>query len=170
MTKKNKEYSIPQRGLSKQRKDQADQELKILRFKNMKQMKQSQKIYADIVSLKFNIIDYLELGFFSKDFLFSEFLKKYVSIVNISRRKLAEDLSIHETKFSRIINNKENPGIGLLYRIEEHSNGLLPASLLWQLVVRKMVVEIDANDKEKNKQSKLVKNRLKLKTAQMAPN
>ncbi len=160
-----KEYSIPHHGLSEKQKNKADAELRLLRFESLKNVSQNQKIYADLISLKYSLLDYLDLGIYSEEYLFSEFLKKYVSIINITKRKLAEDLGIHETKFSRIINNKENPNLALLYRIEEHSSKLLPASLLWQLVSKKMLVEIDANKAEKKKQSKLVKNKLKLKSA-----
>lgn len=127
--------------------------------------KRESKRLRSLISLKFSIIDYLEIGVLSENHLFSEILKKYVSIKKVTSRKLADNLGVHETKFSRIINNKENPGLGLLYRIEVHSNNILPASLLWHLVARKMLVEIDTNIKEKNKQSKHVKNRLILKTA-----
>lgn len=162
---KSKEHSLPFHGLNKKEKDSADQELKRLRFERLKQTKSEQKIYAELIGLKFNIIDYLENGIFSEKFLFSEFLKNYVSILNITRRELSNNLGIHETKFSRIINDKENPGIGILYRIEEHSNGILPASLLWQIVTKKIVIEIENNTKEKRKQSKMVTNKLNLKIA-----
>ncbi len=165
MKKANREYSIPPHGLKESEKERADKELRSLRLKSLKKLNETQKVYADLVSLKYSIIDYLDIGVFSEDYLFSEFLKKYVSIINITRRKLAEDIGVHETKFSRIINNKENPGIGFLYRIEEHSSSLLPASLLWQLVTKKIIVEIDEDTKERRKQSKRVKNRLQLKTA-----
>lgn len=163
--KDNKEHSIPHHGLKEKQKAKADAELKLLRFESLKNISQNQKIFADLISLKYSLFDYLELGVFSDNYLFSEFLKKYVAIINITKRKLAKDLSVHETNFSRLINNKENPGVALLYRIEEHSNNILPASLLWQLVTKKLLVEIDANTAEKRKQSKLVKNKLQLKTA-----
>jgi len=163
MSKHISEHSIPPHGLSKKQKEKADEELKKLRFERLQEISTEQKIYADLISLKFTIVDYLEAGIFSKKYLFSEILKRYVSILNISRRQLANDLGTHETKFSRIINNKENPGIGILYRIEAHSNGLLTAALLWQLVTKKIKIEIENNHKEKKKQSKLVKNKLNLK-------
>lgn len=165
MNNKSKEYSIPPHGLTGSEKAKADAELRTLRLNSLKNISENQKVYADLISLKYSILDYLEIGIFSKNYLFSEFLKKYVSITNTTRRKLAENLGVHETKFSKIINNKENPGLGFLYRIEEHSNSLLPASLLWQLVAKKMMIEIDSNTVEKKKQSKVVKNKLKLQTA-----
>lgn len=163
MTEKTKEYSIPHHNLTISQKQKADEELRQLRFENLNTISTEQKIYSDIIRLKYSIIDYLESGIFSEKFTFAEFLKKYVATINITRRQLADDLAIHETKFSRIINNKENPNLRFLYRIEEHSSSILSASLLWQLVTRKIVKEIEDNTEEKKKQSKLVKNKLKLK-------
>jgi len=165
MKKESKEYSIPHHSLNDNEKAKADEELRTLRLNRLKKITEPQKLYADLISLKYSILDYLEIGLFSKEYLFSEFLKKYVSITNTTRRKLAENLGVHETKFSKVINNKENPGLGFLYRIEEHSNSLFPASILWQLVAKKMMLEIDSNTDEKKKQSKLVKNKLNLRTA-----
>ena len=165
MNKKSKEYSIPYHGLTGYEKAKADAELRMLRLSNLKNISENQKVYADLISLKYSILDYLDIGIFSENYLFSEFLKKYVSIINTTRRRLAENLGVHETKFSKIINNKENPGLRFLYRIEEHSSNLFPASLLWQLVAKKMLIEIESNTAEKEKQSKVVKNKLKLETA-----
>jgi len=165
MKKIKTEYSIPHHDLTKNQKAKADEELRKLRFESLREMKDQQKIYSDLLSLKFKMNDFVENKFISENFLFSEFLKSYVSILNITRRKLAQDLSIHETKFSRLINNKENPGIGLLYRIEEHSNDLISATLLWQIVNLKLIVDIQNNTSERRKQSKKVKNKLKLKIA-----
>jgi len=165
MKNKDAEYSIFLHGLTPLQKAKADKELVKKRFERLSEMTDEQKIYADLISLKFRSIDYVEQGVFSESFLFSELLKRYVSIVKMSRRKLANDLGIHETRFSRIINNKENPGIGFLYRIEEHSNKILPASLLWQIVNIKLTLDIRQNTKERKRESKNVKNKLKLLSA-----
>lgn len=105
----NLEYSIPPHGLNKQQKEKANEALKRLRFERLQQVNQEQKIYAELISLTYTLIDYLESDVFSEEFLFSEILKNYTSILDCSRRKLADDLGVRETKFSRLINNKENP-------------------------------------------------------------
>ena len=160
-----KEYSLPPHGLNKKEKASADAILLKARLESLSRMGDEEKIYANLISLKFKLVDYIQLGMYSEKFSFSEFLKRYVTILNISRRQLASDLSVHETRFSRLINNKENPGVGILYRIEEHSNKMISASMLWKIVNMKLSVEIENNINERRKQSKLVKNKLKLKTA-----
>jgi len=159
------EYSLPRHGLSQTQKNKADKELIEARIRSLSKIGSKEKAYADLISLKFKLIEYVNIDVFNEEFLFSKFLKRYVSILDISRRQLAKDLSIHETKFSRLINNKENPGLAILYRLEEHSNKLIPASLLWKLVNMKLEVEINNNTNERKKQSKFVKNKVKLRSA-----
>jgi len=156
----NKEYSIPHHGLTSEQKEEADKVLRKKRFEKLAAMADDQKIYADLIALKLKIKGFVENTQYSESFLFSDILKHYVSIVKTTRRKLSEDLGIHESKFSRIINNKENPGIGFLYRIEEHSNKILPASLLWQIVSLKLVESIKSDNEERQKQSAKVKNKV----------
>lgn len=162
---KSKEYSLPHHGLSASEKAEADNILMEARLASLAKIGDEEKIYADLVSLKFKLLEYIGNGIFSEKYLFSEFLSRYIHILNTSKRQLAKDLSIHESKFSRLVNNKENPGVGILYRIEEHSNQLIPASLLWKIVNMKLAVEIDTNIEERNKQYLLVQNKLKLKSA-----
>jgi transcriptional regulator with XRE-family HTH domain len=163
--KKKQEYSIEPHGLSHKQKAKADKELVKLRLRSLSKVGKEEKIYADLISLKFKFTDYIQTENYSKEFSFSEFFKQYVAILNITKRKLAEDLSIHETRFSRILNDKENPGLAILYRIEEHCNGLISATLLWKIVNMKLSVEIENNSTERKKQARLVKNKLKLKSA-----
>lgn len=159
------EYSLPPHGLSEKAKEEADAILLKARLESLAKMGDTERIYANLVSLKFKLIDYIQIGMYSDEFSFAEFLNRYVVILNVTRRKLASDLGIHETRFSRLINNKENPGVGILYRIEKHSNKMISASLLWKIVNMKLLIEIENNTKDRRKQSKLVKNKLKLKIA-----
>lgn len=158
---KNNEYSIPHHGLSTEEKRIADEQLKTERFKRLNEMSESNKIYAELLRLKYEIVDYLEQDIYDKKFSFGVFLKKYIQIFGLKRKELAENLSVHETKFSRLINDKEDPGLNIIYRLESHSNGVLRANLLWKLLVRKLENEISRNTKDRKLQSKLVRNKFK---------
>ena len=54
-------------------------------------------------------------------------MKEYIRVVKKTRREIADDLAIHYTKLSRIINDKEEPNIELSYRLEKHSGNLISA-------------------------------------------
>lgn len=64
MKRKNNEYSIPHHGLSGSEKAKADNELRIYRLERLKRISENQKVYADLISLKYSILDYLEIGIF----------------------------------------------------------------------------------------------------------
>ena len=155
------EVSLPQHGLSKEEKLAADNELKLMRFRRLNRISEHSRIYAELLRLGYEITDYLDLGIYDPDHSFGSYLKKYLQIMNLKRRELSENISIHETKFSRIINDKENPGLAILYRLEEHSNRMIDASTWWNLVTRKVENDIKHNSKDRRTQSKKVKNKFK---------
>ncbi|MGH1334889.1 MAG: hypothetical protein ACRBFS_02100 [Aureispira sp.] len=57
---------------------------------------------------------------------FEKHLEEYVHILKRTKKKLSEDLDIHYTRLSRIINDREEPNIELTYRLEVHSGNLVP--------------------------------------------
>ncbi|NND05889.1 MAG: helix-turn-helix transcriptional regulator [Saprospiraceae bacterium] len=153
--------SLPRHGLSEEEKLAADNALKLMRFKRLNEIGEASRIYAELLRIKYEITDYLDLGIFDPDHSFGKYLKKYLQIFGLKRRELAKDISIHETKFSRIVNDKENPGLAILYRLEEHSSGVIEASIWWNLVTRKVENDIKHNRKDRRTQSKKVKNKFK---------
>jgi plasmid maintenance system antidote protein VapI len=158
---KQPELSLPRHGLSEEEKLAADSALKLMRFKRLNEIGEASRIYAELLRLKYEITDYLDLGVYDPDHSFGKYLKKYLQIFGLKRRELAENISIHETKFSRIVNDKENPGLAILYRLEEHSNSVIEASIWWNLVTRKVENDIKHNSKDRRTQSKKVKNKFK---------
>jgi len=158
---KHREISLPRHGLSEEEKIAADSALKLMRFKRLNEIEETSRIYAELLRLKYEITDYLDLGIYDPDHSFGKYLKKYIKIFDLKRRELAENISIHETKFSRIINDKENPGLAILYRLEEHSSRIIEASIWWNLVTRKVENDIRHNSRDRRTQSKKVKNKFK---------
>ena len=112
-------------------------------------MTEASRIYADLLRLRYQISDYLDLGIFDLEHSFGKYI------------------SIHETTFTRIINDKENPGLAILYRLEEHCNGIIEASIWWKLVTRKIENDINQNKKDRRNESRKVKNRLKYEKARL---
>ena len=78
----------------------------------------------------------------------------------IRDRAIADNLNIHPTKLSRLINGKENPNIELMYRLEEHSGGELPAFYWWRLHAKELEHKIRTDLEKKLEEAKKVKNAL----------
>lgn len=159
--KHHEEVSLPRHGLSEDEKLAADKALKLMRFKRLNEIEEASRVYAELLRLKYEIADYLDIGIYDPDHSFGKYLKKYIKIFDLKRRELAENISVHETKFSRIINDKEAPGLAILYRLEEHSDRIIEASIWWNLVTRKVENDIRRNSRDRRAQSKKVKNKFK---------
>ncbi|MEL6589067.1 MAG: hypothetical protein AAFQ68_03245, partial [Bacteroidota bacterium] len=92
---------------------------------------------------------------------FGKYLAEYIRIIKKSRREIAEDLAIHYTKLSRIINDKEEPNVELSYRLEKHSGKLIRAITWWKLMIKKQEFIISQDETTRTKEQDKVKNYLK---------
>jgi len=105
--------------------------------------------------------NYLKKEKFSFDRTFGKFLEEYMRVIKKSRRAIAEDLALHYTKLSRIINDKEEPNIELSYRLEKHSGNLISAKLWWKLMIKKHEFIILKDEETKQQEQMKVKNALR---------
>ena len=80
---------------------------------------------------------------------------------SVSRREMAEDLAIHYTKLSRILNDKEEPNVELSYRLEKHAGYLIKALTWWKVMILKQEFIISKDEDTRNQEQQKVKNFLK---------
>lgn len=123
--------------LSPEEKIEADKEIRVYRMKLLAEMSDEDRIISDVMRLRIKIENYLKEEPFLEDHTFGKFLEKYIRIINRSRKETAENLSLHYTKLSRIINDKEDPNVELCYRLEKHSGNMIPTKLWWKLIIKK---------------------------------
>ena len=109
---------------------------------------------------RFQIENYIKTDTFSFDKTYGKYLAEYIRILNKSRKEISEDLSVHYTKLSRIINDKEEPNIELSYRLEKHSGGLIKAELWWKLIAKKQAFIISKDEDTKRIEQGKVRNYL----------
>jgi plasmid maintenance system antidote protein VapI len=136
--------------LTPEEQEQANKELRAFRFKLLAEMTEEQRIYADLLRFRYQLDNYIDNEAYNPLMRFGVQLEEYTRILKRTKKKLSEDLGIHYTKLSRIINDREEPNLALMYRLEEHSGSLVPALIWWKLVVKKQEFEI-ARDKETRK-------------------
>ena len=147
--------------LTKEEREEADREMRALRMEKLRSMTEEDRILSDVMRLRFQMEDYVKKGKFSFEKTFGKYLEEYIRILKKARREIAEDLSIHYTKLSRIINDKEEPNVELSYRLEKHSGNLIKAITWWKLIIKKQEFIISADDKTKSIEQNKVKNYLK---------
>jgi len=132
-------------------KAKADEEIRAFRFKLLRERTEEQRIFSDLMRLKIQMEDYIKKEPYSDAKSFGRYLEEYVRILGRTKKKLSEDLNVHYTKLSRIFNDREAPNVELMYKLEEHSGGLIPAVIWWKLLIKKQEFLIK-KDKETRKQ------------------
>ena len=148
--------------LSEEEQREAEKEFRELRLSRLKSMTEAELLYGKLMKLKLRIENYLEEGRFHSEFNFSKQLKMYSEIINKTNKEFAGDLDVHPTKFSRIINGREDPNIDIMYRLEEHSSGEIPAHNWWRLYSLELEYRIKTDLEKKIEESKKVKNPIQL--------
>jgi DNA-binding XRE family transcriptional regulator len=126
----------------------------------IKNMSESDIIFSNLMRMKIQIEDYIENNVYDERFSFSNQLLEYLSITKRSQKDFSAEIDINSATLNRILKEKENPSIDLLFRIESHSDELLSAQKLYRLHTMRLEAEM-MNDEEKRKsQYKRVKNKL----------
>jgi len=148
---------------SPEEQEAIDKEFRELRMKRLSEMTDSEQLFGKLMKIKYRMQDYFESSSFDKTFSFSQQLRQYSKIIKRTNKEFAKDLNLHHTKLSRILNNKENPSVELMYRLEEHSNGELPAHYWWRLYSREFESKIVTDLKKRAEESNKVTNRLAVK-------
>jgi plasmid maintenance system antidote protein VapI len=128
--------------LTPEEQEEANKELRAFRFKLLSEMTEDQRIYSDLLRFRYQIENYLEERDYESNMDFGVQLEEYIRILKRTKKKVSEELDVHYTKLSRIINNRESPNVEFMYRLEEHSGRLVPALIWWKLLIKKQEFEI----------------------------
>jgi len=146
-------------------KQEADKEFVRLRMELLKNRTQKDKIFSDLVRLQLLIKDYIKLEAYNHSQSFGFYLNEYITIVKKRKKEFAQDLNIHYTRLSRILNNREEPNIEICYRLEQHSGELIPALLWWKLMIKKQEYLILQDHETRKIEAAKVKNEFKFNRA-----
>ena len=146
-------------------KQEADKEFVRLRMEMLKNRTEEQKIYSDLVRLWILIKDYVKAAIYNPSQSFGFYLGEYITAVRKSKKEFAQDLNIHYTRLSRILNNREEPNIEMCYRLEKHSGELIPALLWWKLMIMKQEYLILQDSETRKIEAAKVSNALKFNRA-----
>ena len=128
--------------LSVEEKEKGAKELRSFRLKVLSEMSESQRLYSDLLRFRYLLEEYIENRDYDEDMNFGVQLEEYIRILKRTKKRMSEDIDVHYTRLSRIINNREAPNIEFMYRLEEHSGGLVPALVWWKLLIKKQEFEI----------------------------
>lgn len=133
------------------------------RLEIMNSRTQDDLLRSNLLQFKYEVETYIELGKYDPKYSFSNCLKRYMKITAKTSKDLTEELSIHKTKLSRIINDRDEANATLAYKLEKHSSKLFPAIFWWKLVTLKKEDDIKTNKNDRKKAASKVRSMLKLK-------
>ena len=148
---------IPQ-DLTEEEQQKADEELRAFRFKLLRERTEEQRILSDLMRFRFQLENYIKNEEYTAEKSFGKQLEEYVRILKRTKKALSEDLDIHYTKLSRIINNREEPNMVLIYRLEQHSGNLISALIWWKLIIKKQEYQIKQDLDIRKREALNVKN------------
>lgn len=128
-----------------QRKEEKDfsEFLKQRRFK----MTDEDRYYSRLLQLKYMMEDYIESNSYNEEYTFSHFLREYIHSLDMKDADFSKEISLHVTKLSRLLNDKEDPNQKILVRLGIHSNESIPC-LFWYRIFEKQKELEFINDKE----------------------
>ncbi len=146
--------------LEPEEQKKAVEEFRRLRLERLKSMSEQEILISKVLQMKFLLKSYFQEDNFDPNFSFANQLKAYINITNRSNKEIAENLDIHPTKLSRILNEKENPNIELMYRLGKHSDEEIPAYYWWRIYSKQFENKIKTDLEKKLNETKKVKGQL----------
>ncbi len=132
--------------LSQEQQEEADKEFSTFRLNRLKHMSEREKLYSRILQIKYTMEDYFRSNTYDAKYSFSHFLREYIHSINKKDNEFSKEISLHVTRLSRILNNKEEPNKTIFVRLEIHSNNWIPALYWYRVLEKKRELEI-INDK-----------------------
>lgn len=140
----------------------AAEQLKLARLKSRENLTDNQRLYANVLQLRFMIEDYLKSNQFNQELSFGNILRKYIALNYKINKKFASDIQLDETELSQLLNNKRMPSEKTIVRLEIHSNNLIPAVSWYKLVEKQHEHLLSTDQQLREQQAVFVKNKLSL--------
>ncbi len=123
--------------LSPEEQQKADQELWEFRKKRLAEMTEEERLLSGLLRIKYQVKAYINTAGHDENRSLAKFLHDYLQVTGKKQKELAEDIDVHPTRISRILNGREKIGKSIAYRLEKHSGNLIPAIYWWCLAQKK---------------------------------
>ena len=148
--------------LPAEEQENIDKEFLLKRMESLQNISYPQRLKAELFGLKIRLEDYFARDHYEVEFSFGNQLRKYIEIVGRTQTEISDNLSVHKARLSRIINGKENPNPDLMYRLQQHSDGAIPAFYWWKLLSKELEHQIKTDEAKLKEESTKVSNAISL--------
>lgn len=143
--------------LTEQEQKEVDSEIRAFRMKLLSEMTEEQRTYSDLLRFRYQLENYIKNMDYDEAMNFGTQVEEYARILKRNKKNLAEELNVHYTKLSRVINHRESPNLEFMYRLEEHSGTLVPAIVWWKVLMKKQEYEINQDQQTRKAVATTVK-------------
>lgn len=147
--------------LDQKEKEEIEEEFKELRLKSLRERTEEQRLLSALMRMKLLMSDYFERSDFEAEFSFSKQLEQYIRILGRSHKAFAAEIDLHPTKLSRLLNDRENPNVELVYRLEIHCGNMIPAIYWWKLYAKRIEADVRTDHEKRKIESEKVRNQLR---------
>ena len=147
--------------MSAEEREEADKEFLKLRMESLKAMSDQQRLQSELMRMRLLMDDYFKQPAYSEEFSFAKQLQSYLQLLKRTQKDLASEIDLHPTKLSRILNNREEPNVDLMYRLELHCGMMIPATHWFKLQSRKLEQQIKKDAVRRKLEYEKVRNELK---------
>jgi hypothetical protein len=151
------EAHIPPHDLTASEINEATLELRAFRMARLRDMTDEQRLKGDLLRLRFQMENYVEDKKFIEKYSFSYFLQQYLQLIGKKQVEFAKEISLHPSKLNLYLNDKSEPSLSILYRLEKHTAEQIPALLWWKIIVKKMANQIQNDKNTRQKEREKVK-------------
>lgn len=144
--------------LTKKQKEKADKDLKESRRKNKTSVSDMQKVYANLLQLRFLMEDYIISKSYDQNLSFAYFLRMYIKLKYSLNKDFAKDIQLDETELSSILNKRRSPSDKTIIRLELHSNNVISAISWFKVLEKEKEHKFQTDKTIRHEEAKHVKN------------
>ena len=146
--------------LNKNAEREASDQLAKARAKIQALSSERDQLKARLLQLKFLLEDYIKSDEYDPDKRFGNFLKFYLDIIKKRRNEFAEEIAVHKTLITQLINHTREPNDRIAIRLELHSNNSIPAEYWYRLIQKDQVQQLKTNKELRQQEKKFVSNKV----------
>jgi len=148
--------------MSAEEREKAEEEFRKLRLERLGSMSDEQILLSELIKMKLLMEDYFERVEFAESYSFPEQLGAYISLTQKSQADFADDLGISKARLGHILAGEEHPDIALMYRLEYHSDGIIPATYWYRLHAKQVERSMSVDKENRTREYEQVKKPLSL--------
>jgi predicted transcriptional regulator len=153
-------FVFPSKAPATEKEKKEEKEFFQERRKKFANRTHQQQIYDKLLQLKFQLEDYISSNQYQDVLNFSYFLNEYVNRQNKKDKDFAAEIDIKPAVLSQYLNNYRKPPEKIVFRLELHSNGMIPAVAWYKLLQKDKEHEIMTDSSSRTEESKHIKNKL----------